>query len=310
MKVAVVGVGGVGGYFGGRLAKAGNDVVFITRGKTLDALRTSGLRVESINGDFSVPQVHAAKDAAATGQVDAILVGVKAWQVPEVAAQIAPLMGPNTLVLPLQNGVDAYEQLASAVGREHVLGGLCHIIAFVTAPGVIKHGGINPLITVGEWNNQHTARLEKLVATLKAAGIETRVPDDIQVALWDKFMYIASFAGVGAVTRAPIGTVRSVPEARSLLERAMREVVGLAHASGVALPDEAVTKAMKLVDSLPAEGTASMQRDIAAGKPSELGALSGAVVRLAREKRVSTPIHEFIYAALLPSEMKARGEIL
>jgi 2-dehydropantoate 2-reductase len=309
MKVAIMGVGGVGGYFGGRLAKAGHEVAFIARRATLEALRTSGLRVESINGNFVVPRVHATDDPAEAGPVDAVLIGVKAWQVPEVARRIGSLIGPQTVVLPLQNGVDAYQQLAAAVGAEHVLGGLCHIIAFTTAPGTIKHAGISPLITVGEWNNQRTPRLEKLVDTLRTAGVETRIPENIQVALWDKFMYIASFAGVGAVTRAPIGVVRSVPETRSLLQRAMGEIVGLAHALGIPLPDEAVPKAMKLVDSLPAEGTASMQRDVAGGKPSELGALSGAVVRLGKAPGVSTPIHEFIYAALLPSEMNARGEI-
>jgi len=191
VKIAFIGIGGLGGYFGGRLAKAGNDVVFIARGATLEALRKNGLRVESPLGDFSLPKVHATDDPASAGPVDAVFVTTKAWQVPEAAQQIRGLVGPETMVVPLQNGVEAYDQLAAALGPEHVLGGMCHIIAFVTAPGVIRHGGMNPQITLGEWNNARTPRLEKLVACLKAAGLEVRVPESIQVALWEKFEFIA-----------------------------------------------------------------------------------------------------------------------
>ncbi len=309
MKIAFIGIGALGGYFGGRLAQAGNDVVFIARGATLEALRKNGLRVESPVGDFSLPQVHATADPGSAGQVDAIFVTTKTWQVPEAAQQIRPMVGPETVVIPFQNGVEAYDQLAAGLGAEQVLGAMCHIIAMVAAPGVIRHMGLNPLITVGEWNNARTTRLTKLVACLAAAGLEVRVPESIQVALWEKFEFIASFGGVGGVTRAPIGVMRSVPETRSLLERAMQEIVGLAHAYGIAVPDESVANTLKFVDALPPEGTASMQRDIAAGRPSELAAHSGAVVRLGRAKNFRTPVHEFIYHALLPGEQRARGEL-
>jgi 2-dehydropantoate 2-reductase len=205
--------------------------------------------------------------------------------------------------------VDAYDQLAAVLGPQDVLGGMCHVIAFVIAPGVIRRGGLNPLITIGEWNNARTPRLAKLVACLEAAGLEVRVPESIQVALWEKFEFIASFGGVGGVTRAPIGVMRSVPETRSLLERAMQEIVGLARACGVAVPDESVANTLKFVDALPPEGTASLQRDLAAGRPSELAAHSGAVVRLGRARNFRTPVHEFIYQALLPGELRARGEL-
>ena len=309
MKIAFIGIGGLGGYFGGRLAKAGNDVIFIARGAMLDALRQNGLRVESPLGDFALPKIQATGDLASVGHVDAVFVTTKAWQVTEAAQQIRGMVGPEIMVVPLQNGVEAYDQLAAVLGPEHVLGGMCHVIAMVIAPGVIRHGGLTALITVGEWNNTRTARLDRLVECLRAAGLETRVPENIQVSLWEKFEFIASLGGVGAVTRAPAGVIRSVPEARSLLERAMQEIVGLARACGVPVPSESVADTMKFVDSLPPDGTASMQRDLIAGRPSELEAQSGAVVRLGHARNFSTPVHEFIYNALLPGELRARGKI-
>ncbi|MFZ3213857.1 MAG: 2-dehydropantoate 2-reductase [Terriglobales bacterium] len=309
MKIAFIGIGALGGYFGGRLAKAGNDVVFIARGATLEALRKNGLRVESPLGDFSLPQVQATDDPASAGHVDAVFVTTKAEQVPEAAEQIRSLVGPETVVVPFQNGVEAYDQLAAVLGPEHVLGGMCHVIAMVVAPGVIRHGGLTALITVGEWSNQHTPRLERLVECLRAAGLDTRVPESVQVALWEKFEFIASYGGVGAVTRAPAGVTRSLPETRSLLERAMQEIVGLANACGIPVPGQSVASTLKFIDSLPPDGTASMQRDIVAGRPSELEAQSGAVVRLGRARKFATPVHEFIYHALLPGELRARGKI-
>ncbi len=309
MKFAFVGIGALGGYFGGRLAKAGNEVVFLARGATLEALRHDGLRVESVLGDFSLTRVNATDRAEEVGQPDAVFVTTKTWQVPEAAHQILPIVGPGTVVIPLQNGVEAYDQLAEVVGAERVLGGLCHVIAFATAPGVIRHIGPKPLITLGEWDNSRTPRLERLAEALAAAGIDTRVPPDFRAALWEKFMYIAPFGGVGSVTRAPIGEVRSLPETRALLQRAMEEIRSLARAHGIELGEQVVSRLMRLVDSLPADATASMQRDVAAGRPSELAALSGAVVRLGRAKQVNIPVHEFIYAALLPGELRARGEL-
>ena len=309
MKIAFMGTGALGGYLGGRLARTGNDVTFVARGAMLEALRKNGLRVESPLGDFALPKVQATGDPASVKHVEAVFVTTKAWQVPDAAQQIRGMVGPETAVIPLQNGVEAYDQLAVALGVEHVLGGMCHVIAMVIAPGVIRHGGLKALITIGEWNNARTARLDRLVECLTAAGLETRVPENVQVALWEKFEFIASFGGVGAVTRAPAGVICSVPEARSLLERAMSEIVGLARAGGVPVPDESVTNTMKFFDSLPPDGTASMQRDLIAGRPSELEAQSGAVVRLGHARNFPTPVHEFLYNALLPGELRARGKI-
>ena len=309
MKIAFIGIGALGGYFGGRLQKAGNDVIFIARGAMLEALHKNGLRVESPLGDFALPKVQVTGDPASVGHVDAVFVTTKAWQVTEAGQQIRSMVGPETVVVPFQNGVEAYDQLVAVLGAEHVLGGMCHVIAMVVTPGVIRHGGLTALITIGEWNNARTPRLDKLVECLTTAELETRVPDNIQVALWEKFEFIASFGGVGAVTRAPAGVIRSVPQSRSLLQRAMEEIVGLARAGGVPVPKESVASTMKFVDSLPPDGTASMQRDLVAGRPSELEAQSGAVVRLGRARNFPTPVHEFIYNALLPGELRARGKI-
>jgi 2-dehydropantoate 2-reductase len=309
MKIAFVGIGALGAYFGGRLANAGNEVVFIARGAMLEALQQNGLRVETPEGNIVLQQANATSDPKNPGQVEDVFVTTKAWQVTEAAQQIRSIVGPETVVVPLQNGVEAYDQLASALGAEHVLGGMCHIIVAVTAPGVVRHMGLDPLITIGEWDNVRTPRLGRLVGCLTAAGLEVRVPDNIQVAIWEKFEFIASFSSVGAGTRAPIGIIRSVPQTRALLERAMQEIVGLAHACGIPVPENSVATTMKFVDSLPPAGTASMQRDLIAGRPSELEAQSGAVVRLGRAKSFPTPIHEFLYTALLPGELRARGEL-
>jgi 2-dehydropantoate 2-reductase len=309
MRIAFIGIGALGGYFGGRLAKAGNDVIFIARGAILEALRKDGLRVESPLGDFALPKVQATADPTGVGRVDAVFVTTKAWQVTEAAQQIRSTIAPETVVVPLQNGVEAYDQLAAVLGSEHVLEGMCHVLAMVTSPGVVRHAGAKALITIGERNNVRTSRLEKLVECLSSAELDTRVPDNIQVALWEKFEFVASFGAVGAITRAPAGVIRSLPETRSLLERAVQEIVGLARAAGIPVPSESVASTMKLVDSAPPDATSSMQRDLIAGRPSELEAQSGSVVRLGRACNFPTSVHEVIYNALLPGELRARGKL-
>jgi 2-dehydropantoate 2-reductase len=309
MRVAVFGTGAVGGYFGGRLAEAGEEVVFLARGEHLQALRDRGLRVESIKGDFLLQPVQATDDPAQVGTVDVVLVGVKAWQVAEAAQAMQPLIGSETFVVPLQNGVEAPGQLAAALGAEHVLGGLCKIISSRVGPGHIHHTGIEPYVAFGELDNRPSERAERLRQAFERAAVVTEIPSDIHVAMWEKFLFIVSFSGVGAVTRAPVGVLRSLPETRAMLEGAMEEVLAVAQAQGIALPQEAVPRTMAFIDGLPPGGTTSMQRDIMAGRPSELEAQNGAVVRLGREAGVATPLHAFIYASLLPLEQRAQGEV-
>ena len=298
MRIAVFGTGGVGGYFGGRLAQAGEDVTFIARGEHLRAIKVSGLKVESPLGDFVVFPAKVTDDVTEAGEVDLVIVGVKAWQIPEAAHALKPLVAPGTTVLPLQNGVDAVPQLVAELGSDRVIGGLCRIVSFVVEPGRIRHAGFTPSIIIGELDNRRTDRIDSIERVFKSAGLEISVAADIQVALWTKFLFIASFSGVGAMANAPAGVVRSDPKWRSQLLKAMEEIYALAHARGIKLPADSVNKVMASVDGLPEDATSSMQRDIAAGKPSELESQNGAVVRMALEAGIEVPTHTLIYQTL------------
>lgn len=307
MKIAVVGVGGVGGYFGGRLAQAGIDTWFIARGATLDALRARGLRVESTLGDFTRERVNATDDPGEAGQADAILLAVKSWQVPEVAPRLLPMIGPHTVVVPLENGIDTPDVLAPIVGREHVLGGLCAILSFIVAPAHIRHAAFEPVVMFGELDNRRSERVERLRAAFERAGVKAEVPPDIHRSMWSKFLFITPLSGIGAVTRVPVDVWRSEPQTRELATAALGEIVTLARSRGVDLGDDAVARTLARYDAMEAGSTASMQRDILEGRPSELEAQLGAVVRLARESAVDVPVNAMLYAALLPQERIARG---
>ena len=300
MRIVVYGTGGVGGYFGGRLAQAGEDVTFIARGEHLRAIRANGLRVDSPNGDFVIHPARATDNVNEAGETDLVILGVKAWQVPDAARAIKPVVGPTTTVLPLQNGVDAVPQLVAELGSARVVGGLCRIVSFVVEPGHIRHAGFAPTIIIGELDNQRTERIAKIEEVFKQAGLDTTIAADIQVALWTKFLFIASFSGVGALANAPAGVLRSDPKRRAQMLSAMEEIYALAHARGVRLPSDSVEKVMAAVDGLPDDATSSMQRDIAAGKPSELEAQNGAVVRMASESGIDVPTHTLIYHTLKP----------
>jgi 2-dehydropantoate 2-reductase len=309
MRIAVFGAGGVGGYFGGRLARAAaDDVVFIARGAQLHALHTQGLRVESPKGDFTVSSVQATDDPRLVGPVDAVLVAVKAWQVPEVAQAIRPMLGPETCVVPLQNGLEAPAQVAAALGPEHVLGGSCVISSTVAAPGYIRHLGLEPSITFGALDNRPDPRAERLRQAFLRAEVPAIIPADIQVAIWEKFMAIR-LGPVGAVARAPVGVLRSVPETRRLVERAGVETLRVARARGIDLAEDSPARMMAALDTMAPGIIASLQRDIEAGRSSELDALTGALVRLGAEVGVETPVHAFIYHTLLPQELRARGQL-
>ena len=306
MRIAIFGSGGVGGYFGARLARAGEDVTFIARGGHLKALRNSGLKVDSIDGDFVIHPVKATAEPSEVSPVDLVILAVKAWQVPDAARAMKPLVGRGSTVLPLENGVDAPTQLCAELGNESVIGGLCKIVSFIVGPGHIRHAGFEPLVVFGELDNRRSKRVEKIHEAFAKAGVNAMIASDIQVSLWTKFLFISAFSGVGAVTGEPAGKIRANPETRAVLLRAMEEVYGLAQARGIRLPPDSVETALASVDGLPDEATSSMQRDIAAGKPSELESQNGAVVRMAREVGVEVPTHESIYSALRPLEIKAR----
>ena len=306
MKIAVVGAGGVGGYFGGRLAQAGVDTTFIVRGATLDALRTRGLRVDSIKGDFVVEHPKTTDDPRTVGEVDVILLAVKAWQIAEAAKTVRPMLGADTIVVPLENGIDAPNVLAPIVGSEHVVGGLCALVSFIVAPGHIRHAAAEPMVMFGELDNARTARVERLLEAFKQAQVNVEIPPDIHRSMWTKFLFIATMSGIGALTRVPIGVWRAMPEIRAIVTESLREVVALAKARGIDLGDDAIAKTWERYDALAPASTSSLQRDVMEGKPSELDAQLGAIVRLAAEADVPVTITSMVYHALLPQERLAR----
>lgn len=305
MKIAIAGAGGVGGYFGGLLALAGHEVTFLARGEHLQAIRQRGLRViSSTHGEFMISPARAEEDPARVGPVDYVVVAVKTYHLEALAPRLAPLVGPDTAVVPLLNGVTAHEVLRRHLPKPAVVGGLCAIFTQIESPGVIRMGGKTKTVVVGELDGPPSERLNRLVEVWKGQGLEASQSDDILAALWNKFVFIASAGGLTSLARVPIGGVRSLPPTRELLTEALGEVEAVARSLGVRLASDVVEKALATVDRFEPEVTTSMQRDVAAGRLFELEAFSGTVVRLGQEHVVPTPVHRAVYALLLP-QLKA-----
>ena len=313
MRIAIFGTGGVGGYFGGRLAEAGYDVSFVARGDHLAAIHEHGLTIRSPRGDAVVRPEDASDDPGDIGPVDAVVVATKTFQLDEAAAAMGPLLRDDTLVIPLLNGVEAPDRLASVLPRGIVLGGLCRIIAYVAEPGVIEHVGAEPYVAFGATDDGTRMRAGEPIETLRDAfadaGVSVEIPEDIRLAMWRKFLLVASWGALGAITRAPIGVIREHDETRTLLNEAMEEIHAVANARGVPLDRSALEAALGFFDGLNPISTTSMQRDLAEGRPSELEAWSGAVVRLGAEEGVDTPVHRVVHHAMIPWERRARGQV-
>jgi len=305
--IAVVGAGGVGGLLAGMLARAGHDVRMLARGAALAAIRERGLRVRSPDGDYTVPIARISDDASALGAADVVLVTVKTWQLAELGPRLAPLVGDRSLVIPMQNGVEASELLARSLGDDRVLGGVCRLIAWAEQPGEVRQIGPSPSLTIGRRSPGPAEDVEACAAILRTGGIEIVVTRAIERARWLKFLFIAPYAAVGAVERAPLGALRRTPQVRARLEAAMHEVAAVAAARGIELPPDAIASTMQRIDGLPDDATASMHRDIVDGRPSELHELIGAVVRLGRDAHVATPVSAELYAQLEPLERRARA---
>ena len=309
MRIAVFGAGGIGGYLGGRLAQAGEDVSVIARGGHLAAIRENGLKVDSVDGGFVFKPSIATDDPGEVGPVDVVILGVKAWQVAEAAEAMRPMVGPETCVLPLQNGVEATGQIAAVLGDGVVLGGVAGISGFIVGPGHIQNDAAEPFLRLGEMDNQRSARVERLSQAINGAGIRADIPSNIQSEIWWKFMFIAASAGVGSVTRSPTGVWRSFPETWEMAVQIVREADSVAHGKGIPLNGSEAEAAIALMKQRPADATSSLSIDIVGGRPSELEFQIGAVVRLGQEAGVPTPVSDFIYHCLLPQEMKARGQL-
>jgi 2-dehydropantoate 2-reductase len=300
LKIVVAGAGGVGGYFGGRLAAAGCDVAFIARGEHLAALRRDGLRIESALGNALIRPVRVSDDPASLGRADMVWIAVKLWSTEEAARAVAPLVGPETAVISFQNGVEAEDLLIRLYGRERVMGGVAHIAAVIEQPGLIRHNGTMQKLAFGELDGTRTPRAEALLDACRRAGIDAAVPADISRAIWEKFVFLVGLSGMTTLTRQPIGMVREDPDSRSMLLEVMREAAAVARARGVALPADTAEQQLAFSDGLPAAMVSSMLGDLRRGNRLELPWLAGAVVRLGRELGVPTPMNAAVYAALKP----------
>ena len=300
MKIAVMGAGAIGGYFGGRLAKAGFDVSFIARGAHLDVIRKNGLKVLSPLGDFTIHPATVTDDPAKVGPVDVIMFMVKNYDTLRAAEQIRPLVGPDTAIIPFQNGVEARAMLSNVLGARHVLGGVAFIPASIQEPGVIKHNAELAKLVFGEFDKQITPRAVAFLDALEKAGVTGEISTDISKVLWSKLMFLTSMSAINCITRQPVGLVQSDGETIALYMDAMREVAAVAVAHGVSLGEEAIADNMALAKSFPPNNKTSMFQDLEAGRRLEIDYLSGAVVRLGREKGIETPIHRTAWVAIKP----------
>ena len=301
MRIAVMGSGGVGGYFGGRLAMADHDVWFIARGEHLRAIRQRGLQVQSLNGDFTVQPAQATDDPRTVGVVDIVIVAVKTWQLSEAARQMIPLVGPTTIVLPLLNGVGAAGELVRALPPSEILGGLCRIIAYVDTPGRILHTAIEPCVIFGALDNNVTDRVESVKRAFDEAGVQAEIAPDIRAALWRKFMLISTWSGIGAVTRAPLGVWRSIQGTRALAEASMQETLALAGRLSVALARDSVAETMTFHRRASSRRNRLNATGHRRGETLRTGVTQRSCGEVGIRGRGCNPIHGFFYHCLLES---------
>jgi 2-dehydropantoate 2-reductase len=309
MKIMVMGSGGMGAYYGGLLAQQGNDVTFIARGAHLEAIRANGLKVKSIFGDFTIAPARATDSPTEVGPVDLILFCVKTYNTDEAVEEIQSAIGPQTTVLSLQNGVDAVERIGKIISLEHVLGGATWISSAVEAPGVIKQVSQFRRIVFGELDGTRSERIQSIYEVLQKTGITVEVSEDILKILWTKFVFISSASSLGSLTRLPIGDYRSVPETRAMITGLMAEVESVASAQGIALDEDVVQKSLEFMDNAAPHIKASMQLDVESGRLTELASMVGVIGRKGRELGVPTPVADFVYASLLPIELKAHSSL-
>ena len=299
MKIAVMGTGGVGGYFGGLLARAGHEVTFVARGAHLQAIRERGLRVESVNdGDFTVTG-QAIEDTAGAGEQELVLFTVKMYHNAAAIAATRPLLGPDSLVLTLQNGIDNGQQLVDAFGRERTLIGSCYLEGRIREPGVVTQGGPG-MASFGELEPGITERCQRLLAVFQEAGWRVDLQENMPGMLWKKFSYLAGSAAVGAASNSVFGEMRAIPETRAIIQGAIAEILDVGRAWGAPIMDDSLEWAMTSLDNFPAAGMSSLGKDFLEGRPVELEGLTGTAIRMARQVGVPTPINDTLYAILKP----------
>jgi 2-dehydropantoate 2-reductase len=300
MRIAVIGTGGIGGPYGASLTKAGADVTFVARGAHFAAMRESGLRVEGDRGETHIRPAQATDDIAGIGPVDFVLFCVKLWDVEGVGQQLRAIIGPETAVVPLQNGVDAADRLIPILGHEAVMGGTAYVTGNIAAPGVIRQTGTYQRMTFGELDGRLSERGRRLRDLCEAAGFEGVLSPDIRVPLWEKFILLVPLSGLNALTRLPLGKWRDDPDLLALYEAALRETIAVGRAEGVSLPPDSIDKGMAMMWSMPNYHMTSMGNDLSRGNRLELPWFAGKVVELGRRHGIPTPVNSFIYAALKP----------
>ena len=299
MKIAIFGSGGVGGYFGGRLAAAGEDVTFLARGAHLKAMQDEGLHIESPNGNLHLPKVQATDRPQAVGPVDVVLFTVKLYDVDASAATLRPLIGPDTVVITLQNGVEAMDMVARHVGDDHVAGGAAYIVVVIDTPGHLRHTTAHSLV-FGERNGTRSPRLVAFEEACQRAGFKGKASTEVQADLWVKFIRLSTWSGMTTVTRSPMGVVRDDPALFAMMMEAIDEAIAVGRARGITFPADILDTTLAMIKGFPANSKSSMLEDYERGRPLELPWLSGAVARLGREANVPTPTHDFITTVLAP----------
>jgi 2-dehydropantoate 2-reductase len=307
MNIAIIGAGGVGGYFGARLAQAGNRVTFVVRGVHGNTIAKNGLQLISPKGDYCVQDAHVVDSPLKIKDADLILLGVKAWQVKEVANQLKEVMTNKTVVIPLQNGVMAAAELLQELSANHVMGGLCNIFSKIKQPGVIEHMSAEPHIIFGELNHSISERAQRIQKCFEEAGIKNKLSANIQADTWKKFMLIC-LGGLGALTRANYGVLCQTPALKELMVKMLEEIYAVAKAEGIELAEDMKEKTLATTLKFAPSANSSMARDIWAGRPSELEYQNGSVCKLAAKYKMDVPVNYFIYQALLPQENEARNK--
>jgi 2-dehydropantoate 2-reductase len=298
MRIAVMGTGGVGGYFGARLAQAGHEVAFVARGRQFEALRARGLRVESPLGDVHLPDVNVTDEPAGIGTVDLVLFSVKLWDTLEAAEAIKPLLGGKTAVVSFQNGVVKDDILRQALGAGHVIGGVCYIAATIAGPGLIRHSGTLQKLVFGEYDGSLSPRVRQFRDACAEAGIDAEISDRIEQTIWEKFVFLVGLSGTTSLARSAIGPIRSHPRSRAFLHDVMEEVVLVARAQGVPLPAGYADERLAFTDTVPASMTSSMHHDLERGNRLEVAWLSGDVVERGARLGVATPCNRAIFDIL------------
>jgi 2-dehydropantoate 2-reductase len=305
MRIAIIGAGGVGGYFGARLQQAGADVHFVARGSHLAAMRRDGLTVESPLGDIHLPKVNATETPADIGPADMVWLSVKLWDMDGAVKSMRPLIGPDTGVISFQNGVQKDDILREAFGDRAVMGGVAYIATNIDRPGVIKHTGTMQRLIFGEYDGRRSKRAETLLDFSLRGGIDAELSDDVRKAIWEKFVFLVALSGSTTTMRETIGPIRSNPRSRRFLSELMRETVAVGRALGVALPADFADQRLAFVDTLPHEMTSSMHHDLKAGKRLEVSWLSGGVAQLGEKAGVPTPMNRAVWEILALSEAGA-----